>query len=208
MIKGNFDYKNFAESMKNQAKDQIPENFIKKEAKFLTDTIYNFVLLSGEALNNDDVFVITEEEAILVCQLIADWTFIKIKDLVHLHIKRKAWDAVMQKIAFVIFEVAKQAIKKEIPQEEIICLVEKHVEKAWKECIKGIRNMDDNANNNEDNEFDYSDTDAELSTYYREKAIQLEEVYKIQYIHKRKFNFSFKLTNFWLNIKKSLNSFL
>ena len=48
------------------------------------------------------------------------------------------WDGIMQKIAFTIFEVAKQAIKKNIPQDQILQLIEHHVNKSYKEAIDNL----------------------------------------------------------------------
>ena len=43
-------------------------------------------------------------------QVIAEWSFHKSIDLVHSGILPQYWDSIMQKIAFTIFEVAKQAV--------------------------------------------------------------------------------------------------
>ena len=44
----------------------------------------------------------------------------------------------MQKIAFTIFEVAKQAIMKNVPQDQILQLIEHHVNKSYKDAIDNL----------------------------------------------------------------------
>ena len=48
-----FDEKAFAENMVKQGKELISAEFSQKEKDYISETMGNFVLLAGEALNND-----------------------------------------------------------------------------------------------------------------------------------------------------------
>ena len=45
----------------------------------------------------------------------------------------------MQKIAFTIFEIAKQTFKQNLPQDQILQLIEHHVKKAWEDSINELK---------------------------------------------------------------------
>ena len=49
------------------------------------------------------------------------------------------WDGVMQKIAFTIFEIAKQTISNGSPQEEVLQIVEHHVKKAYQAALEELK---------------------------------------------------------------------
>jgi hypothetical protein len=95
--------------------------------------------MAGEALCNDESLQLTAEQAIFITQIIAEWSFHKTIDLVHSGIDRQYWDGIMQKIAFTIFEVAKQAITRNIPQEQLLQAVEHHVIKVYKQSIEELQ---------------------------------------------------------------------
>jgi len=130
-----FDYKEFANMMSNQAGELIPPNFNDMQKNYVVKTLSNFTMLAGEAIENDESLGFNADQAVFVTQIIAEWAFHKSIDLVHSGILPEHWDSIMQKIAFTIFEVAKQAIKKNIPQDQILQLVEHHVNKNYKDTI-------------------------------------------------------------------------
>lgn len=130
-----FDYKSFAESMKKQSSELIPTEFSKEEADFIKKIIYDFVMLCGEYLNDEQEYDFTDEQKVFITQLIAEYTFHKSVDLINGKIPQEYWEAILQKIAYTILEVLKKAIKKELPQEEILKIVEHHVIKCYTDCI-------------------------------------------------------------------------
>ena len=130
-----FDYKGFAASMAEQAKELVPADLKDNEKEYVVKTLGNFTQLAGEALYNDESLKLNAEQAILITQIIAEWSFHKSIDLIHSGILPQFWDSIMQKIAFTIFEIAKQAVIRKIPQEQLLQAVEHHVVKVYKECI-------------------------------------------------------------------------
>ena len=131
-----FDYKGFAASMTEQAKQLVPQDLEQKDKDYIVNTLSNFTMLAGEALYNDENIKLTAEQAIFVTQIIAEWAFHKSIDLIHSGIEQKYWDSIMQKIAFTIFEVAKHATMRSVPQDQLLQLVEHHVIKVYKKCIE------------------------------------------------------------------------
>ena len=133
-----FDYKEFAENMAGQAKDLVPADMQDFEKEYIIKTLGNFTMLAGEALYNDTSLNLTADQAVFITQIIAEWSFHKSIDLVHSGILPQYWDSIMQKIAFTIFEVAKQAIIRKIPQEQLLQAVEHHVVKVYNQSIEEL----------------------------------------------------------------------
>lgn len=134
-----FDYKGFAASMAEQAKELVPQDLKDHEKEYIVKTLGNFTHLAGEALYNDTSLELNVEQAIFITQIIAEWSYHKSIDLIHSGILPQYWDTIMQKIAFTIFEIAKQAVIRKIPQEQLLQAVEHHVVKVYKQCIEELQ---------------------------------------------------------------------
>ena len=134
-----FDYKAFAASMSEQAKELVPPDLEDREKEYIVKTLGNFTLLAGEALYNDTQMNLTAEQAVFITQIIAEWSFHKSIDLIHSGILPQYWDGIMQKIAFTIFEVAKQAVIRKIPQDQLLQAVEHHVIKVYNSSIEELQ---------------------------------------------------------------------
>lgn len=134
-----FDFKGFAASMAEQAKELVPAELQDREKEYIVKTLGNFTLLAGEALYNDEQLNLNAEQAVFITQVIAEWSFHKSIDLIHSGILPQYWDSIMQKIAFTIFEVAKQAVIRKIPQEQLLQAVEHHVIKVYNTCIEELQ---------------------------------------------------------------------
>lgn len=137
-----FDYKVFAEELSAQAGELLPANFQDFQKNYVINTIRNFATLSGEAIYNDDKANFNADQAMLITQIIAEWSFHKSVDLIKAGILPEYWDGVMQKIAFTIFEIAKQTIAKNLPQEEILQVVEHHVKKSYQAALEELKGRD------------------------------------------------------------------
>ena len=134
-----FDYKAFAASMSELAKELVPPELEDREKEYIVKTLGNFTLLAGEALYNDTQMNLTAEQAVFITQIIAEWSFHKSIDLIHSGILPQYWDGIMQKIAFTIFEVAKQAVIRKIPQDQLLQAVEHHVIKVYNSSIEELQ---------------------------------------------------------------------
>ncbi len=138
-IKG-FDYKGFAENLAAQASELVPAEFSQNDKDYVTNTLLNFSTLAGEALYQDqDNLGFNVDQATMITQIIAEWAFHKSVDLIRSGIPQQFWDPIMQKIAFTIFEIAKQTFKQGLPQDQILQLIEHHVKKTYLDSISELK---------------------------------------------------------------------
>lgn len=134
-----FDYKNFAQVLTSQADELLPANFNDFQRKYVVNTIQNFATLAGEALYSETPSAFNADQAMLITQIIAEWSFHKSVDLIKSGIAPEAWDGVMQKIAFTIFEVAKQTITQGLPQDQVLQIVEHNVHTSYEEALTELK---------------------------------------------------------------------
>lgn len=133
-----FDYQTFAKELASQADELLPADFQDFQKNYVTNTIQNFATLCGEAIYNDEKTNFNAEQAMLITQIIAEWSFHKSVDIIKAGILPDYWDGIMQKIAFTIFEIGKQTISKGLPQDEILQIVEHHVKKSYQAVLEEL----------------------------------------------------------------------
>lgn len=134
-----FDYKAFAQDLSKQAieilnqKDgnAVPDTLTDADKKNVYETVKKFCLMCGEALSNDPQLKFTADQAKLVTQFIGEWTFHKSIDLISGKIPVQNRETILQVIAANIFNVAKLAIIKNMPQESLINLIEEKVKQIY-----------------------------------------------------------------------------
>ncbi len=140
MATQNFDYETFAQNLAAQAQELVPPEFNDAQKQYVVNTLGNFALLSGKALAEDPNLNFNEDQSITITQIIAEWSFHKSVDLIRSGIPQQYWDAVMQKIAYTIFEIAKQTFSQGLPHDKILELIEHHVKKAYIEALGELKN--------------------------------------------------------------------
>ncbi len=141
-----FDYKAFAVDLANQAMEILkqkdsnaaPDSLTDEDRKTIVDTVRKFCFMSGEALFNDPQLKFNAEQASLVTQFIGEWTFHKSIDLIRSNVPIKNRDPILQAIAGNIFNTAKLAIIKNMPQEALISLIEEKVKKIYNDEIQKL----------------------------------------------------------------------
>lgn len=169
-----FDYQKFADELSAQARDLLPAEFQDFQKQYVINTIKNFATLCGEAIYNDDKLKFTAEQGMLITQVIAEWSFHKSVDLIKAGILPDYWDGVMQKIAFTIFEIAKQTISKGLPQEEVLSIVEHHVKKSYEKVLSELKDRNVIDESVFDRAVHQSNIDDMMDQLQHEKA-ELEE---------------------------------
>lgn len=169
-----FDYKAFAQELASQADGLLPAEFLDFQKKYVISTINNFATLCGEAVYNDDKSNFTLDQAMLITQIIAEWSFHKSVDIIKSGILPDYWDGIMQKIAFTIFEIAKQTITNGLPQDEILQIVEHHVKKSYETVLQELKDRDIIDENILDNALHQSNIDAMMEKM-QEETVALEE---------------------------------
>ena len=134
-----FKYEEFAQNLAAQAQDLVPAEFSQEEKEYVINTLGNFSMMAGKALAEDKNLPFDVETSTYITQIIAEWSFHKSVDVIRSGIPRQHWDGVMQKIAYTIFEVAKQAFSQKMPNEQIIEIIEHHVNKTYVEAITELK---------------------------------------------------------------------
>ena len=134
-----FDYKAFAKDLAGQANGVIPPDISDADKQYIINLIFNFCNMSGEALYNDTNSNFTADQAMLITQFIGEWAFHKSIDAIKTGIEPQYRDGLMQKIAFTVFEIAKQAVIKNLDQSQMITLVEHHVKKTYDQAIAELQ---------------------------------------------------------------------
>ncbi len=134
-----FDYKGFAQNLAQQALELIPKDFNDNQKNYVANTLLNFSTIAGQALNDDNQLNFNLDQAMMITQIIAEWSFHKSVDLIRSGIPQQYWDPIMQKIAFTIFEIAKNAFHQGLPQDQCLQLIEHHVKKTYLDCIAELK---------------------------------------------------------------------
>lgn len=135
-----FDYKGFAKNLKKQAEQVMPEDIASEHKKEFLDRIYDFTYIAGEAFSNDD----TIEDSVtakMLTQMISEWTFHKYVDLLRSDIPKMYHESILQKVAYVAFEMGKESEFSKLSQEQMLTLVESQTKRAFERaCEKLLEN--------------------------------------------------------------------
>lgn len=132
-----FDFKTFAQDLTKQAETSFPDDIALEHKKEFLERIYNFTYIAGEAFSNDDT-IENSETAKLLTQLISEWTFHKYIDLLRSDIPEMYHESILQKLAYVAFEMGKEAELGKLSQEQMLMLVELQVKKAFERACKNL----------------------------------------------------------------------
>lgn len=146
-----FNYAAFANDLTQQAGEVIPPDINSDDAKFILDIISRFCNMAGDALVKEKDSKLDSDGASLIVQFIGEWIFHKSIDLIRANIEYKYREGILQKVAFTVFDIAKKAIENELPQEELIQLVETHVKKSFAKAIEDLTSrgiIDENESKN------------------------------------------------------------
>ena len=176
-IKG-FDYKDFAQNLAQQALELIPPDFNDNQKNYVANTLLNFSTVAGEALYNDTQMNFNLDQAVMITQIIAEWSFHKSVDLVRSGIPQQYWDPIMQKIAFTIFEIAKNAFHQNLPQDQCLQVIEHHVKKTYLDCIAELK--DKNLINDALMEQAASQSNIDQMAQQQVEQAQIEEQQQVQ----------------------------
>lgn len=169
-----FDNKTFAQNLAAQAGQVAPADISPEDKKFILDIVYKFCFLSGDALIKDETINLDGPQASLVTQFIGEWSFHKSIDLIRSKIDPSLREGILQRVAFTVFEIAKQAVLKRMPQEQIIPLVEHHVNTCFKQALDDLKEkgmLDEKA---EESILSQSNIDSMAQTQAQEEVIGSE----------------------------------
>lgn len=134
-----FDPREFAKNLALEASQVVPQNIGDADKKFVIELVHKFCFICGDALSKDDKFNLNAQQASIITQFIGEWTFHKSIDLINGGIAPELREGILQKVAFTVFEIAKQAITRNLPQEQIISVIEIQVKNCFKQAIEDLK---------------------------------------------------------------------
>ncbi len=134
-----FDFKSFSRDLASQASQVVPNDIKKEDKAFVIAIVERFCEMAGSALVNEENTKLNAQEASLITQFIGEWIFHKSIDIIRAKIDPKFREGVLQKVAFTVFDIAKKAVEKQMPQDQLITLVEAHVKKCFVKAIEDLQ---------------------------------------------------------------------
>ncbi len=166
-----FNFEAFAKDLSNQASQVIPNDISKPDKAFIVEIIYRFCVMAGDALVKEENSKLSAQEASLVTQFIGEWIFHKSIDLIRAKIDPQYREGVLQKVAFTVFDIAKKAVEKQIPQEQLISLVEAQVKKSFTKAMEDLKNRGVISEQLTQNALSQSNIDAMAQEQIREETM-------------------------------------
>ncbi len=166
-----FNPQDFAKNLAGQASQVIPADITPADKKFIVDIVYKFCVLSGDALVKDTALNLNAAQASLITQFIGEWSFHKSIDLLRAKVNPALREGILQRVAFTVFEIAKQAVVKKMPQEQIIPLVEHHVNTCFKQAIEDLKAKGQLDEKVSDNVLHQSNIDAMAKTEVEKETV-------------------------------------
>lgn len=134
-----FNPSQFAKNLAMEASQVIPKEFSDQDKKFIVEIVHKFCFLCGDALAKDKNVQLNAQQASIITQFIGEWTFHKSVDLIKGGVSIELREGVLQKVAFTVFEIAKQAITRNLPQEQVISVIELQVKKCFTQAIEDLK---------------------------------------------------------------------
>lgn len=175
------DYEEFVECLISQVEENAPDDLNLFHKRFLCNYIKEYSLLAAESLfeKEDEIY---KEKWEVITQLVAEWTFHKCIDLMRSRIPQKYWEAVLQKLAFTVYESAKLAIEKGLSQDEMLAVIENNINKYYIESVLELYESGLIDNNVKECAIGQSNVD-EMYAQYKEKeklpSNKVSMVYKV-----------------------------
>ncbi len=166
-----FNPQDFAKNLAGQASQVVPADISPEDKKFIVDIVYKFCVLSGDALVKDTALNLDAAQASLITQFIGEWSFHKSIDLLRAKVNPALREGILQRVAFTVFEIAKQAVVKKMPQEQIIPLVEHHVNTCFKQSIEDLKSKGQLDEKVSDNALHQSNIDSMAKTEVEKETV-------------------------------------
>ena len=135
----NFNCDAFARDLATQASQVVPADIKKPDKDFTIEIIYRFCKMAGDALVKEENSKLNASQASLITQFIGEWIFHKSIDIIRAGIDPQQREGILQKVAFTVFDIAKKAVERDIPQEQLINLVEAQVKKCFTKALEELQ---------------------------------------------------------------------
>ena len=135
----NFNCEAFSKDLASQARQVVPADINPKDTDFTIEIIYRFCKMAGDALLNEENSKLNASQASLITQFIGEWIFHKSVDIIRAGVEMQYREAILQKVAFTVFDIAKKAVENDMPQDQLISLVEAQVKKCFTKAMEDLK---------------------------------------------------------------------
>lgn len=133
-------YTEYIESLIEQMTPMLPEDVNALQKDYLISNIRKSATLLASSMEDDEEFSQLDFEAqCFYIQVMAEWSFHKEIDLFRSGIPAKYWKIVMQKIWFTMWEVMYACVKNDAPNEVILSLVERFVNRTYRDSVEELK---------------------------------------------------------------------
>lgn len=136
-------YTDFIENIIEQITPLLPNDVNTLQKDYLVSNIRKSATLLASSMEEDDEFKRLDfEEQCFYIQIMAEWSFHKEIDLFRSGIPAKYWKVVMQKIWFAMWEVMYACVKNDAPQEVVLSLVERFVNRTYRDAVEELKDCE------------------------------------------------------------------
>jgi len=137
LIPNDLNVNEFAQNLASQAAQALPPELPDPVKKIITDVVYSFIKIAGDALSKEEREY-NIDETVLICQLVGEWMYHKGIDNFKNQIPQEYWRPILQQIAFAIFEAAKNAVIQGEEQTAIIDAAEIAVNNTYRGMMEQL----------------------------------------------------------------------
>ena len=138
-----FDYNSLTRRFRKEIPELMPQDMSEENQKYIIDKVVEFAIVAGKGISKDSDVDFDDEEMEFLTQLISEWTFHKTIDLIRSGIEEQYFDKILEKVAFCLYEIAKQSISQKMESERLLNLAERYVDKTF---IREINDLYNNGN--------------------------------------------------------------
>ena len=138
-----FDYNSLTRRFRKEIPELMPQDMSEENQKYIIDKVVEFAIVAGKGISKDSDVDFDDEEMEFLTQLISEWTFHKTIDLIRSGVEKQYFDKILEKVAFCLYEIAKQSISQKMESERLLNLAERYVDKTF---IREINDLYNNGN--------------------------------------------------------------
>lgn len=136
-------YTDFIEELISQVASVVPDDINELQKNYLQTNIRKSTyLLASSMLETEEFSNLDFEQQCFYIQVMAEWSFHKEIDLFRSGIPAKYWKGVMQQIWYTIWEVMYACIKNEAPENVVLSLIDRFVNRAYNDAVEELKDAD------------------------------------------------------------------
>lgn len=128
----------FGKNLARQAMEFVPKEFAEEQKNYIAKKVYEFSVITGEHLLKQYKEQFDDNQAKVIIQYIAEWTFHKSIDIIKGEIPREYWDQLLQQVAFAALKATLHSFMQNFEDTKTAAFIEHNVKAAYEENIKQL----------------------------------------------------------------------